>query len=138
MILPKIPSQLIRIALKDEAKAHRSPRYKVDMDGWHVPNSQCAICLAGGVMAFSLGADINQRLIPENFQENIDQLHALESLRAGDMKIAFRYLGVSDRPIGFSHCELEIHVDITCYETSRLQFRKDMFKLADRLKASGY
>ena len=35
--LPSKPSQLIRVALADLAKAERDDRYKIDMGIWHLP-----------------------------------------------------------------------------------------------------
>lgn len=44
-------SGLIRLALADLRKCEQSPKYKINMDDWHVPNSRCSVCLAGSVMA---------------------------------------------------------------------------------------
>lgn len=55
--LPRRFSTLILHALKDLRKAERSPKYKVDMTNWHMPNSHCSVCFAGAVMAFSLKLD---------------------------------------------------------------------------------
>ena len=60
--LPDRPSDLLELALVDLALAEADGRYLVNMWHWHLPalvasDEACEACLAGSVMAFSLGAD---------------------------------------------------------------------------------
>jgi hypothetical protein len=61
------PSALILAALADLEQVENDPRYEVEMGTWHDPNGKCAVCLAGSVMAFGLGASPNQRHGPGEF-----------------------------------------------------------------------
>jgi len=58
---PKKLSKMIRIALADEIKCHRSPKYKVDMMTYYSDYGRevCHVCFAGGVFAQSMGMGDN-------------------------------------------------------------------------------
>ena len=95
----KKPSKLIAIALDDLKKAERSGKYEIDMSFYHVPlelpytagRYQCAVCLAGSVMAFSLKANSNFEALPTEFKSS-KQLIALDYLRRGVVHGALEYL----------------------------------------------
>ena len=58
---------------------------------------KCLVCMAGAVMACSLGASPNEDLVPENYSSAIaDKLEALNAVRAGNINIALRRLKGSD------------------------------------------
>lgn len=112
--LPKIPSQLIRIALKDLEKAERTPKTRINMGTWYDTNGSCTVCLAGSVMANTLkeqselvkakkrieypsfyndGSEFN--LYPDLYRSNSSQLFAINNLREGTLDDAARRLGLS-------------------------------------------
>lgn len=130
-ILRRIPSKLIYIALADLAKAEKSKKYDIDMDfDWHgLLGDICIVCLAGSVMAFSLGADQTKDLTPLDMKANYWQLMALNSLRNGNVIEACHQLGLPQR--------VDLNTDITPYRTSPTAFRCDMEALAAKLEREG-
>lgn len=72
--LPDKPSELIKVALADLKKAEQDPRYKINMGAWHTGRkyqgeTTCKVCFAGAVIAFSLGANLNEMMLPSLFDE---------------------------------------------------------------------
>lgn len=50
------PSEVIRVALKDLERVEHNDLYQVDLGHWHKPiGSKCFVCLAGAVLAGTLG-----------------------------------------------------------------------------------
>ena len=147
--LPDKPSELIRLALKDENKAHRDPKYRVYMNTWHEVYNykgtpQCHVCFAGAVMAFTLGASWEAELEPEDFRNgNHGKLNALDAFRSGDI-----YEGCAEmkmvgkvRKANIFNQDVEFHpyfsMDVPSYEKDRLDWRKSMFKIASRFAGGG-
>jgi len=136
--LPDLLSDLILVALEDLEKAEVSPLYHVEMNIWHLPKkpaypSRCNVCFAGGVMAFSLDAAINQPCLPGHWEREIaNKLYALNSVRAGDVYEALVYIGYTNVCWPLS-CE-----NIAGYNTNPALFKSQMRDLAGRLAAAGY
>jgi hypothetical protein len=134
--LPDKPSELIRVALTDLAKCEAMPeKYQVHMRDWHTPLSSpnvCSVCLAGAVMAQTLGADIGVELDPDDFAD-VNKLCALDDLRIGDVVQALWLLGL----VSGSHFYHDLNRKITDYEASPTMFREEMNKLADELEKAG-
>ena len=97
--VPKKLSDLIRLAIADGRKLYqgRAEEYYPDASIFHnSPYSHdeperdaCHICLAGGVMAGTLGSDITEMLMPINFDPPWTQaLRALDSVRGGFYRTA--------------------------------------------------
>lgn len=99
--LPDKLSDLIPVAKEDALKALKSPLYKLNMAVWHSKYSdKCEVCLAGSVLAFSLGADREEHIYPEEFGINKgesaieDALTSLDFLRVTDFYSAIhRFYG---------------------------------------------
>ena len=54
-ILPHKPSKLIRLAIRDINRTHKSKRMLIEMSVWHGKrNGRCAVCFAGAVMHYGL------------------------------------------------------------------------------------
>lgn len=149
-ILPKVPSELIRIALADLKKVEAHPSITVAMDDWVSSNYDnltindrpseyriCSACLAGAVMIFSLAGgldDIPARIIsPRHFPGNEKQLFALDSLRSGYIADMFGYLGL-DHADGYSY----EGIVSTPYEESPEEFKKELERLAKILEKDGF
>ena len=151
--LPDKMSDLLKLGLKDEAKANRSPRYDVDMDIYHEIvaleddfgdyRDTCQVCFAGGVMAFTLNGKWGESLSPEDFYNgNVQKLHALDMLRRGKVYAAACYMklvGVFRTANEFSYHEFSENgvVHVSNYIWGRLAWRRSMFHLADRLARAG-
>lgn len=87
--LPDKPSELIRVALQDLEAVENDSRYSVDMDVWHEPDTYttCYVCLAGSVIAKSLGAPATHSQNPDHYPYSVERkLRALDWLRAGFIK----------------------------------------------------
>lgn len=134
-ILPKVPSQLIEIALEDLEKCERSPDYEIDMGHWFYMSASrcCYVCLAGAVMATRLGAleSAVTCLISEDFPANTAQLTAINSLRVGSVRFTCSYLEI-EMPESLAET-----YPITTYEKDSTAFKRDMRELAETLKAAG-
>lgn len=129
VILPRVPSKLIYIALADLAKAEKSKKYMVIMGIWHWPTIDwCAVCFAGSVMAFSLNADPTDSLGPSSMPANYDQLLAINFLRVGGVFHAYRQLGLQGA---------DLNTNIRPYKDNPDGFRRDMKNLAAKLEREG-
>lgn len=91
--LPDLPSELIRLAIKDLEIAEKSSRYTVNMGYFHTPKRTwygrrvCLVCLAGAVMAGTLDVSIDLELEPGAFVDSDvrDKLRALDCFHDGDI-----------------------------------------------------
>lgn len=129
-MLPKIPSELLSVALADLEKAEADSHYSIHLLGWHRPVGElCQVCLAGAVMAFSLGADIHRDLSPADFPCT-RELIALNFLCFGIVDKALEVLGVAN-PTRIRQ------VSIVHYEVDPDLFKRDIVNLITRLQAAG-
>lgn len=151
VILPRKMSSLIRIALRDIRKVENSNKFVIEMGSWFTPTEitcktdngaviseykSCAVCAAGSVMAFSLGASkkFNQELTPSEFTGNTSQLSAIDSLRVGEVHDASNELGIV---ISGDRSRFDTHVPE--YDAMEPElFHKAMTKLQTRLAKAGY
>lgn len=141
--LPDLPSALIRLALSDLEKVEEAEEYQVNMRDWHIywdpkdvdttpdVSGKCVVCLAGGVMAFSMGADRKEDLTPSNFPlKDRVKLSALDDFRTGDVGNGFSRMGLD-------HCPLS-DTSKTHYSEDPARFKTEMHKMADDLEAAGF
>lgn len=147
--LPDRPSELIRVGLADLEKCEESPDYSIYMGSWHEPRSKtcvcgyceaarsekpnyaCMVCLAGAVMAMSLGALPGKRVSPERYDEHSEsRLLALDCFRGGDVGAGLCELSLSTDQVAYKRA-------ITPYATNREAFKSDMRQLADDLEKAG-
>ncbi len=141
--LPSKLSKLILVALDDLTRVERSKKYRVNMDNWHVPNGQCAVCLAGAVMTRKL-APTEVVWLYEGVTSVFDggtvrKFTALDKARQGHVRSALKYLGVSaDRveETGVDACNADI-VDFPTYAEDRRAWKRGMRKLSKWLDARG-
>ena len=124
--LPDKPSDLIRLGLKDLEACERSRNYFVNMNTWHEPLfGKCAVCLAGAVMAKTLGIDRDDDVSPSELgAATDDRLSALDCLRVGSLGVALRGLGIDKPP------QLPEAVATVDYHQDPNDFKNDMFDLA--------
>lgn len=92
--LPDKLSKLLQVAMEDLELCENDPRYVIDMRDWHNPNGQCAVCLAGSVMAKSLGEDPNDPYVSiNNYNSELqNKMLALNNIRCGEFALAFNNL----------------------------------------------
>lgn len=133
--LPEKPSALIRLALDDLRKVERDERYGVYMGEWHVPRDSgtCEVCLAGAVMAMSLGANIQTYSMPSDFQEQdqatTERLLALNNFRSGHIAD-----GLCVMRCYSSRRSLPNYMFVPNYHTDHEDFYVAMEKMADMLE----
>jgi len=114
--LPDTLSGLLTLALDDLAKCDADLRYIVDMGSWHEPDRQgrCAVCLAGAVMAKSLGYP-HSSLFPSSFSGSLRcKMEALNCLRKGECIDAWRWLNEFSerwRPFELQQVSIPRHPD---------------------------
>lgn len=137
VVLPSKPSTLLEIAMADLESAEKSKNYTIDMWSYHETlGSKCAVCLAGSVMAFSLKADKNTDLSPENFGINQQQLIAIDHLRMGDFSYVAEALDLDYKQSVVQKYNLERN--ITSYEKDPTLFKKEIKEYIRDLKKAGF
>lgn len=130
-LLPRVPSQLIRLALADLRKVEADPKYRVSMGHWHSRCSDtCYVCLAGSVMAKTLSAPpVNVPL--SAFPNDYQALLALNDFRMGHVDVACMRLGI-ERPESVPG-----GIYVPGYEEDPERFHSTMHYLAANLEAAG-
>jgi hypothetical protein len=142
--LPNKLSALIRVAIKDLRQAARDPIYKLDMARWHQPSNEpgkCCVCMAGAVMAFSLGISPRRSLEPQNFPDTTyAKLRALNLVRTGYLFGALSQLGliysVSKKSVLDEASSLIRHATLTT-SVPGLAPAKVYLKVAEMLESVG-
>jgi hypothetical protein len=130
--LPDLPSELIRLALKDLELCENDNKYFIDMDWWHCRrfDGSCSVCLAGSVMAKTLDTPL-VNAFPEDFASTGTEMKllALNQFRGGVVKRGLQYLGVV--------CDEVDNFAPTDYARDAEGFKREMELLASRLEAVG-
>ena len=85
--LPQRLSALIELAVRDAQAVEQDPRYTLNMSQWHTPApGACLVCMAGAVMAKTMGAPRNAHREPERYSpETRWALCAINDVRIGDV-----------------------------------------------------
>ena len=131
--LPDNPSALLTVMLRDLRQIEATPGYEVDTTIWHVPDgASCAVCMAGAVMAVSLGAPRTVTRAPGNFRGNTNKLYAIDHFRQGDCSYAFWTMSLPE-PIG-----RRFNRTMPKYSKRNKKFHKAVAELIDDLRASGF
>lgn len=149
MRLPNKLSACIRVALADLRKVEADERYRVDMATWHTPiGDRCAVCLAGAVMAGTLGLRHGVSTYPGAFgNDTADRLYALDACREGDVQSAIEYVTDAHFDVDTQYAEARrvgdraraSNIDMIAeYDEDPERFHADMSSLADWLEAEGY
>ncbi len=131
-------SRALEMALEDLALVDKDPSYTVYMSTWHSPmgDDQCAVCLAGSVMAKSLDAPKDKRVDFSTYYDTATnnrvtrRLLALNCLRVGAIGDALEHMG-EKRPSGLPS---EMRSVAPSYTNGREVFRSDMQNIITELK----
>ena len=143
--LPDKPSELIRVALADLAKCELDPRYRINMGTWHKPTdteeAECMVCLAGAVMAKSLGAPMSMKYTPSVYAPDdvsTQKLYALDLFRTGEVIAACERLESCGAIDSADLARLDISDErMSHYEAHEEAFKREMEGLAADLEANG-
>lgn len=134
--LPDKASDLIDAALEDLEKTEGDKNYIVNMNVWHSPRTQlrkrqCYVCMAGGMMAIRLGANLNLNLVPIDYKVEIyKKLMAIDFFRRGEVEAGLWQMGIP----AASRKRLKAEYKVTPYHESAEFFKKDMRFIADKLR----
>ncbi|MEN2980899.1 hypothetical protein P7L78_22160 [Tistrella bauzanensis] len=140
-----LPSEAIRIALDDLARVEADDRYGIDMYQWHKPtDGGCVVCLAGAVMATSLGAPVRDFLVPGDFanRQIKDRLIALDYIRGGLLSSAMGMFA-DINATGPHDWGTAMYITNQCsvfvpeYEDDPVAWRTALVAVADYLAANG-
>lgn len=120
--LPDRLSDLLELALSDLEKVEWDGRYVVRMSTWHTPfDGKCYVCLAGAIIAGTLGEEVEASLAPRHFDRDTEKkLLVLDLLRLGIVWKALEDLGL--RRSG----NLPSYWNVTSYEDSPSRFKQDL------------
>lgn len=96
--IAKLPMwELMALAVQDLESVIPADMYRVQMSDWHAPletatgNRVCRVCLAGAVMARSLGASPDQYALPKYYPQKTERaLRAIDEFRGGNIRRAFK------------------------------------------------
>ena len=134
--LPNKPSELILLALDDMSKCLEIPDYQICMDVWHVTSDDghCYVCLAGSVMAQTLGCKIEESVGPyATYPEHTaNKLSAINCFRQGNVADGFMKLNIK---VGYKG--LPESMTVCPYDKSPEQFVKDMRLMVGRFAEVG-
>ena len=93
--LPDKLSDLLELALDDLETTEKDPRYMIDMGEWHTPtNGKCMVCLAGAVMAQTIGVPLSYPIPVTNNPKFL----ALNQVRTGHVGFALDLLETTSFP----------------------------------------
>lgn len=131
--LPKVPSELITLALNDLELVEKDERYEVNMEVYHYPSDgKCLVCLAGAVMAKSLEVPPETNYLSYS-EPNYKQLNALDYFRAGALHAGLYCLNFGRSTWGrFKEC-----VHMPSYVSSPALFKSEMRDMAAQFKKAG-
>ena len=149
--LPNKPSELIRLGLADLEACEDDENYRINMREWHKPcidgdgktKPYCAVCLAGSVIAKTLGTDMNQHKDPLHFgMPEYDppplgtptKLLCLDMFRLGYVWDPLEQMGLLTYPL---QAELPEIVTIPLYSEDPFGFHRSMSGLANMLERHG-
>jgi hypothetical protein len=131
--LPDKPSELIRVALWDLMQCEQDERYRIEMGIWHyaINDRDCAVCLAGAVIAKTFGVLPTQVRDPSDFPPDVKRkLYALDCLRTSTwwfldtLGVAFPRLSAYE----FRPCD---------YKPDPAAFKRELADIADQLQEHG-
>ena len=139
-LAPSLPSHVLQLAMKDFEEVSLDDDYEINMSLFHKPNggynNTCSVCLAGSVMAKSLGVPIGFSASPGMFDEaTAEKLEALDLLRTGDVCIALTHMGYAPEEYGIN---TSFHFKVDDYHPYRHQeFVDRMGELVKFLQEKG-
>jgi hypothetical protein len=150
MMLPEIPSELIRLAIKDLELCEQDSNYTIDMSDWYADRGEyCSVCLAGAVMVQELDvvpltrANGTKQMSPAYVPnaKDRDKLYALNILREGLLGDFCLYF---DRDVRvwkdvWSALECGDYLNnMVKYAYDSVAFKKQMLHIADVFEEFGH
>lgn len=139
--LPKKLSALLRLAVRDAQAIEKMDGYELYMYNYHRPayGDTCYVCMAGAVMATSLGADRRKSTGPSDFGALEGRLRAIDGMREGlvDFAAELAEINLTDDQVSVARDVGEFIRDrIIDIETGRAPWRTYL-AAANRLEKAG-
>jgi hypothetical protein len=137
--LPKKPSALIRLAIKDLEACELDHDYEIQMSEWYRPqyHGPTLVCLSGAIMVKTLKEKSTRRLLPNWVSDikdkDIQKLYALNEFRTGCLEMGLDTLGYSREIKEKFKC----WVSVTPYCSSPDIFKIDMLDMARQFEKAG-
>ncbi len=132
----KKPSVIMKIALDDLEACEKDPRYQIVMDTCHEAyEDKCCVCMAGAVLAKSLGADIkfNAAIYFAHRFENPSPLYgylrAIDSFRQGYLAVGLMQLNVDIRD-----SKIPAMIYVPPYQTQPAAFKVGILRVISTLQ----
>ena len=142
--LPKVPSELLALALSDLELVEKDDKYVINMGFWHTINHnkyieeetpRCAVCMAGSVLAKTLNLDFTVNYDPAARAEAWEcEVYAINSFRQGYIREGFVYLLRYD---AWRSSGLPSEVPIVEYDDDPVEFKNGIRSIIQLLKEKG-
>ena len=145
--LPEKMSDVLELALHDIERVETSPQYEIDMTNWHIYDritGVCSVCMAGAVMAQTLGVPFNETTsltMVEVSDDDKTKLCILDDVRSSHFIPLLDFIkGEDDEDDKYRPLFKDImrFGNIVRYHESPTQFKKDVQRLAETLRKHGY
>lgn len=135
--LPRLPSELLALALADLEVVEKSADYVVDMSVWHSPHARrgglCSVCMAGAVLTRHFKKSVYIPSVVGVFDEvTVGKLDAIDLLRCGLLRAACRSIGIVDYPDDMLHSW-----PVPMYDDDPEEFRESMSQMMKYLRLKG-
>lgn len=85
-------SELLEIAIDDLKKCERSDDYEINMAVWYKTNGKCSVCMAGSVLAQTMGLGPSRKDFEAEFHSQKNIINAIDDLRIGNILGAYQTL----------------------------------------------
>jgi hypothetical protein len=127
------PSALIKVAVADLIAVEKmKKKYTVDMNIWHdvsiEEDGTCHVCLAGSVMACTLGVDASRDIEPSQLSDKLeDRLNAINRFREG-------YIADGLHSMGRENVTEFEDIGVVDYHDNPHVFKKQMLGIAAMLE----
>lgn len=143
--LSDVPSELLRQIAHDFQLCIDDGRYEINMYDRRTPNNnKCEMCMAGSLMAKSLGADSTEEYNPEFFDKTVNEkLHAINEFKQGFIMYGFRQgfimYGLSIMEEFELSAEQKIYIRELQQDMNHINLKtpKDIITLAENLEEMG-
>jgi len=135
--LPDKPSELIRLAVEDFTKCEAAcDKFEIDMAEYcHTVDGKCHVCLAGAVMAQTLGCNGTFEGRGEVWRDKDlnRKMEFLNCIRLGFIGHALEHIGGYDTK-KYEHLDRDV---IGYWGPHKETFKRQVLKIADDLEAVG-
>ncbi len=133
--LPKKPSALLNLALRDLERVERDKNYEIDMCEWHAPEIHdgkpvCHVCLAGSILVKTLKHKPDKEFKFNDYPKASNSFFAINAFRKGYVREALGNLGIEEVKIS----KVDAVRTITPYSINPAKFKLGMRRIVAHLR----